>query len=121
MSGAQRYSRAISAEVGEIERRLRALEKHLERAGGTASANLKASAETFGDIVASTLLGWAGRFRRSANALGDQSSEFGKDAAKFGRDRLSDVSAQTEQHPFFALGVALAVGLLIGLASRKWD
>jgi len=38
MSGAQRYSRTISAEVGEIERRLRALERNLERAGGAASA-----------------------------------------------------------------------------------
>ena len=48
MSGAQRYSRAISAEVGEIERRLRALERNLERAGGAASANVKARAEILG-------------------------------------------------------------------------
>jgi len=121
MSGAQRYSRAISAEVGEIERRLRALEKNVERAAGAASANIKASAETLGDAVASSLFGWADRFRRGASALGDQSSAFGKDAAELGRATLSDVSARTEQHPLFALGVALAVGVLIGLASRSWD
>jgi ElaB/YqjD/DUF883 family membrane-anchored ribosome-binding protein len=121
MSGADRYSRAISAEVGEIERRLRTLEKNLERVGGAASANVKASAETLGDVVASTLVGWADRFRRTANAFGDQSSAFGKDAAKVGRNTLGVVSANTEQHPFFALGVALAVGVLIGLASRSWD
>jgi len=121
MSGAQRYSRAISEEVSEIERRLRALEKNLERAGGAASANVKASAETLGDIVASTLFGWADRFRRSTNVLGDQSSAFSKDAAKLGRDTLGVVSANTEQHPFFALGVALAVGVLIGMASRSWN
>jgi ElaB/YqjD/DUF883 family membrane-anchored ribosome-binding protein len=121
MAGAQRYSRAISAEVGEIERRLRALEKTLERAGATTSANVKASADSLGDTLASSLFGWADRFRRSANTLGDQSSTFGKDAAELGRMTLSEVSAKTEQHPLFALGVALGVGVLIGLASRRWD
>jgi len=121
MSGAQRYSRAISTEVAEIERRLRVLEKNLERAGGAASANVKAGAETLGDAVASTLFGWADRFRRSANALGDQSSAFGKDAVELGRATFNEASAKTEQHPFFALGIALAVGVLIGLASRNWD
>jgi ElaB/YqjD/DUF883 family membrane-anchored ribosome-binding protein len=121
MSGAQRYSRAISAEVGEIERRLRVLEKNLERAGGTASANMQARAESLGDAVASTLFGWADRFRRSANVVGDQSSAFGKDAVELGRTTLSEVSSKTGQHPFFALGVAVAVGVLIGLASRSWD
>jgi ElaB/YqjD/DUF883 family membrane-anchored ribosome-binding protein len=121
MSGAQRYSRAISAEVGEIERRLRALEKNLERAGGAASVNVKAGAESLGEAMASTLFGWAHRFRRSANTFGDQSSAFGRDAVELGRSTLTEVSAKTEQHPFFALGVALAVGVLIGLASRSWD
>src|ERR1700733_9409192 len=79
MSGAQRYSRAISAEVGEIERRLRALERNLERAGGAASASVKASAESLGDTVDSSLFGWADSFRQSANVLGYQSTAFGKD------------------------------------------
>ena len=121
MSGAQRYSRAISAEVGEIERRLRALEKTLERAGGVTSASVKASAESLGDTLASSLFGWADRFRRNANTFGDQSSAFGKDAVELGRSTLSEVSARTGQHPLFALGVALGVGVLIGLASRSWD
>ncbi|HEY1749233.1 MAG TPA: hypothetical protein VGG11_21050 [Xanthobacteraceae bacterium] len=121
MSGAQRYSRAISAEVGEIERRLRALEKNLERAGGAASANVKARAETLGDAVASTLFGWADRFRESATVLGDQSSVFGKDAAKLGRSTLNEVSARTEKNPLFALGIAIAVGVLIGMAARSRD
>jgi|SRR5579872_1450373 len=121
MSGAQRYSRAISAEVGEIERRLRALERNLERAGGAASANVKASAESLGDTVASTLLGWADRFRQTVNVLGDQSAPFRKDAAKLGRNTLDEVSARTGQHPLVALGVALAVGVLIGMASRSRD
>ena len=121
MSGAQRYSRAISAEVGEIERRLQALERNLERAGGAASANVKARAESLGDAVASTLFSWADRFRESANVFGDQSAAFGKDAAKVGRRTLNEVSERTEQHPLFALGIAVAVGVLIGMASRSRD
>jgi ElaB/YqjD/DUF883 family membrane-anchored ribosome-binding protein len=121
MSGAQRYSRAISAEVGEIERRLRALERNLERAGGAASANVKERAESLGEAVASTLFGWADRFRDSAAVLGDQSTAFGKDAAKVGRNTLNEVSARTGQHPLFALGIAVAVGVLIGMASRSRD
>ena len=121
MSGAERYSRAISAEVGEIERRLRALERNLERAGGAASANVKARAEFLGDALASTLFGWADRFRESASVLGDQSTAFGKDAAKVGRSTLKEVSTGTAQHPLFALGIAVAVGVLIGMASRTRD
>ena len=121
MSGAQRYSRAISAEVGKIERRLRALERNLERAGGAASATVKASAESLGDTVASSLFGWADRFRQSANVLGDQSTAFGKDAARLGRTTLNEVSARTERYPFIALGVAVAIGVLIGFAGRSRD
>ena len=121
MSGAQRYSRAISAEVGEIERRLRALERNLERAGGAASAHVKERAESLGDVVASTLFGWADRFRETANVVGDQSTAFGKDAARVGRSTLNEVSTRTGQYPLLALGIAIGVGVLIGMASRGRD
>ena len=38
MLGQSGYSRAISANVGEIERRLRSVERRLERAGSRATA-----------------------------------------------------------------------------------
>jgi hypothetical protein len=41
MAGSSRYTRAISSEVGEIERRLRILEKGLEKLGARASANAR--------------------------------------------------------------------------------
>lgn len=125
MSGSSRYSRAISAEVGDIERRLRALEKNLERIGARASTNARETAEGLGDAIASALFGWADRFRQSATALSDQSTmigkEFGKDAAKFGGVALRRVSHETEQHPLFALAVAIGVGVLIGMVSRRRD
>ena len=129
MSGSSRYTRAISAEVGEIERRLRLLEKDLEKIGARASASAKDTAEGLGDTIASALSGWGDRFRQSAVSLGDQSArvgkdlgkDLGKDAAKLGIRALSRVSEETGQRPLFALAVAVGVGVLIGVASRSRD
>jgi ElaB/YqjD/DUF883 family membrane-anchored ribosome-binding protein len=121
MSGSSRYTRAISAEVGEIERRLRALEKDLEKIGTRASANARDTAEGFGDAIAAALGGWADRFRQGAASVGDQSASLSKDAASLGGSALQRVSAKTEAHPFFALAVAVGVGILIGMASRSMD
>jgi ElaB/YqjD/DUF883 family membrane-anchored ribosome-binding protein len=121
MSGSSRYTRAISAEVGEIERRLRGLERDLEKIGARASASARDTAEGLGDAVSAALSGWADRFRLGAGALGGQSASIGKDAAKFGNVALARVSKETEQHPLFALAVAVGVGVLIGIASRNWD
>lgn len=119
MSGASRYTRAISAEVGAIERRLRALEKDLEKMGGRASANARDTAEGLGDTIAAALGGWADRFRQSAASIGGQSASLSKDAAKLGGSALQRVSAETEAHPLFALAVAIGVGVLIGMAGRS--
>jgi ElaB/YqjD/DUF883 family membrane-anchored ribosome-binding protein len=121
MSGSSRYTRAISAEVGEIERRLRMLEKNLEKIGARASANTQEAAETLGDAVASALSDWAGRFRQSASALSGQSATLGKDAARVGGAALGRLSDEAEQRPLVALAVALGVGILIGMATRSRD
>jgi hypothetical protein len=73
---------AISAKVGEIERRLRALEKSSEKIGTHASSSARDKTKGVGDAVASALADWADRFRWSANALGDQSAVMSKDAAR---------------------------------------
>ena len=58
-----RYSRAISANVDEIERRLRSVEQRLERAGGHAFAKPAQAANDVADALASALSGVADRFR----------------------------------------------------------
>jgi ElaB/YqjD/DUF883 family membrane-anchored ribosome-binding protein len=125
MSGSSRYTRAVSAEVGEIERRLRSLEKSLEKLGARASSNAKDTAETLSDAVSSALSGWSDRFRESAGIVGDQSArlgtKFGKDAAKMGSAALSRISDETEHRPLVALAIAIGVGVLIGIASRRRD
>jgi hypothetical protein len=55
------------------------------------------------------------------DSFGDQSAAIGKDAAKLGSSALKGLSHETERHPFFALAVAVGVGVLIGMVSRNWD
>jgi hypothetical protein len=72
MAGSSRYTQAISSEVGEIERRLRVLEKSLEKIGARTSSNARESADGLTEAIASALFGWADRFRQGASSLGDQ-------------------------------------------------
>jgi ElaB/YqjD/DUF883 family membrane-anchored ribosome-binding protein len=118
MAGSSRYTRVISSEVGEIERRLRALEKTLEKAGARNYSTARDTADNLTDAVASALFGWADRFRQGANAVGDQSTALRKDAARYGGAALARISDETEERPLIGLAVALGVGILIGMAAR---
>ena len=118
MAGSSRYTRAISSEVGEIERRLRVLEKSVAKSGARASSNARDNADGLGDAIASALFGWADRFRQGSSSLGDQSAAISKDAARYGNAALRRISEETEHRPLFALAVALGIGILIGMASR---
>ena len=119
MLGSSRYIRAISAQGGEIEQRLQALEKRLEKVGTRASTNARDTAENLGDAIASALSGWADRFRQGASTVGDQSAALGKDAAKLGTVALNRIADETGRRPLFALAVAVGVGILIGMAARN--
>ena len=118
MLASSRHSQAISAEAGEIGRRLQALEKSLEKIGARASTNGRDTVENLGDAVASALSGWADRFRQGTSTVGDQSALLG-DAAKLGAVALNRITDQTGRRPLFALAIAVGVGILIGVAMRK--
>ena len=117
MTASSRYTRAISSEVGDIERRLQTLQSGLEKLRARSSANARDTADSLGDALSSALLGWSERFRQSANSLGDQSTALGKDAARYGAAALNQISKETEQRPLVAIAVALGVGILIGMAT----
>ena len=68
MFGQSGYSRAISADIGEIERRLRALERRLERVGSRTSAGAAQAADRVAETVAAALGSMAERFRDRAGA-----------------------------------------------------
>jgi ElaB/YqjD/DUF883 family membrane-anchored ribosome-binding protein len=119
MTGSLRYTRAISAEVGDIERRLRIVQNGLEKLRTRPSSSASETADSLGEAVASALSSWVERFRQGANSLGDQTAIFGKDAARCRTAALGQISRETEQRPLIAVAVALGVGILIGMAAHN--
>jgi ElaB/YqjD/DUF883 family membrane-anchored ribosome-binding protein len=111
------YSRAIAADIGEINRRLRGLETTLERVGGRASASAGRAADRLSETVATALGGIAERFRDGS--LRDDAARYGGEAAKLGNVALRRLSDEVEHRPLVTLAVAVGVGILVGLASHR--
>jgi ElaB/YqjD/DUF883 family membrane-anchored ribosome-binding protein len=116
MAGSSRYTRS---EAAEIERRLRGLEKTIEKLASRTSSQARDTAGGLADIVASVLSNWAPRFREGGNALSDRSAALGTDAARYGIAAFDRVSEETEQRPILAIAIALGMGILIGMATRS--
>lgn len=114
MTTSSRYSRAISSDVGDLERRLRILQNGIEKA--RTSPDARSLADNFAQAAASALSIWADRFRQSSSSIGDYSAIVGKDAARYGTAALSQISKETEQRPLVAVATALGIGILIGMA-----
>ena len=116
MTLSSRYPRAISSDVGDIERRLRILQNGIEKMGPRASSNARDEADGLGEAVASALSSWADRFRQGSSSLGDYSAAVGKDAARYGTAGLNQIAKETEQRPLVAVVLALGIGIFIGMA-----
>jgi ElaB/YqjD/DUF883 family membrane-anchored ribosome-binding protein len=119
MLGRSRYSRAVTANVGEIERRVRSLEQRVQRVGGRASAGAAQTADHVGESIASALSSMADRFSSGANSMGIDTAKLGGEAAKLGNDALRRLSKEVEQRPLVTLAVAVGVGILVGLVSHR--
>src|SRR5262249_51469407 len=111
------YSRAISAQIGDIDQRLRTLERHLEAAGSRSAATAAQAVDHVGESVASALSGIAENLRGRANSMRGEVAKIGGDAAKLGDQALRRLADEVEHRPLVTLAVALAVGILVGLAS----
>jgi ElaB/YqjD/DUF883 family membrane-anchored ribosome-binding protein len=118
MTALSRDTRTISSQVGDIEHRLQAIQRGLEKLGGRAASSARDSADGLSEAVASALSNWADRFRQGTSSLGDQSAAFGKDATRYGTTMLRQVSKKAEERPLITIAVALGVGILIGMATR---
>ena len=113
------YSRAISADLSEIERRLLSLEKRLERFGGRTAASAMQATDRIGDAVAAALSDIGERFRGGTRSVGGEAIKLGNEAAKRGNDALRRVANEVEHRPLVALAVAAGVGILVGLALQR--
>jgi len=109
------YSRALSVDIGEIERRLRGLEQRLERLGSRTSARTVDAA----DRIATSLTSLAEQFRGGAGVATDEAARIGGEAVKIGNDALRRLSREVERRPLMILAVAVGVGILVGLASHR--
>ena len=119
MLGRSEYSRGISADIGDIERRLRVLERRLERLGGRTSASAAQAADRVGDGIATALTSIAERFRGGAGSVSDEAVRIGTEAAELGNEALRRVTREVERHPLVVLAVAIGLGILVGLASHR--
>ena len=113
MFGRRKYSGTRSDHVREIDRRLRSLERSLERAGTQVASRAAGTADHLTETVGSALAGLAERFR--GLSIGDEAAKFGGDAAKLGNDALRRLSREVERRPLVTLAVAVGVGILAGV------
>jgi ElaB/YqjD/DUF883 family membrane-anchored ribosome-binding protein len=117
------YTRAIAADMAEIERRLRSLEKRLEQSGGAVSAQASQAVDRAGELIAGVLGDWSDRFRSGARSIGDdavkQAAQLSRGAARLGNDALRRVADEIERRPLTALAVVAGIGILLGLAGRR--
>jgi ElaB/YqjD/DUF883 family membrane-anchored ribosome-binding protein len=117
-------SSAFDRNISSLEGRLHALETELERlgrsAGRRASAGMSAAGDHIGDAIAAAVSEIVDRFRSGRRLAGDEAMRFGNEAAKFGakvgNDALQRVASEVEHRPLVTLGVAIGVGILIGMA-----
>jgi ElaB/YqjD/DUF883 family membrane-anchored ribosome-binding protein len=112
------YSHAISAEIGDIDQRLRALERRLERVGGRSAASAAQAADRVGETIVSALQSMADRLQGGAHSVRDEAAKIGSEAAKLGNHALRRLSNEVEHRPLVTLAVAIGVGILVGLASH---
>lgn len=113
------YSRAVSDGIDDVEQRLRALERRLERIGGRSAVGATQAADHVGDVIASTLSSVAEVLRGRANSMSNDVAKLGGEAAKLGDRALRRVADEVEHRPLITLAVAVGVGILVGLASYQ--
>ena len=112
------YARALSTEIGDIDQRLRALERRLEAIGGHSAVNAVQAVDQVGETIASALGSVAERLRGRADAVRDEVAKIGGGAAKLGNQALRRI-VEVEHRPLITLAVAVGVGILVGLASHQ--
>jgi ElaB/YqjD/DUF883 family membrane-anchored ribosome-binding protein len=110
--------------VAAIQKHLGAVETELEKigrmAGRQTSDAAAAASDQIGDALSTILSEMVERFRKGGQAAGDQAGRLGNQAldlgAKYGSDALDRVASQAEERPLFTIGIALGIGILIGVA-----
>jgi hypothetical protein len=110
-----------------IEGHLRAIQGELARMGRNAGQQAADGASNIGDQIGAAFDGVVDelgeRYRSGRRLAGDGAQRLGKEAVRaggrLGHDALDGLTAGIERWPLATLGVAIAVGVLIGITGRK--
>lgn len=100
----------------EIERRLNSVEQTVRR-DGRRLAKAIPSTDQAGEMVSAVLNTVAERLQ--GISVGDEAARIGNEAARLGNYAVKRVSREVAHRPLIALGVAVGVGVLLGLATRR--
>jgi ElaB/YqjD/DUF883 family membrane-anchored ribosome-binding protein len=114
----------FSPSVAAIQKHLGAVEKELEKIGRIAGRQtidgVATASDQISDAISTILSQMVDRFRKGRQAAGDQAERLGNQAldlgAKYGSNALQRVANEAEHRPLISVGVALGIGILIGVA-----
>lgn len=117
--------------LADIERRMHQLERRIEQLGGSAAGIARGRideatqlADRVAETVTAALAGVIERLRSgardlSAAGIGGTGRQLGHEVAQASGAAVRRVSHEIERHPLAALAVAVGVGILIGMGSRR--
>jgi hypothetical protein len=115
-------------EFADVEERMQSLERRLDRLGRVASrtaasgyASAAQATDRMGDALVAALGDLLDRFRGARGGISSEAARFGQEATKLGGEALRRVSTEVERRPLITLAIAIGVGVLIGLGSRRRD
>jgi hypothetical protein len=115
--------REFDPRFAAIAGHLRAIEKELGRVGQSAGRRTTTAGNQIVDAIVPVLNEMVDRFGRGQRVAVNEAASFGnkaiKTGAKIGSNALEQVAAQANKSPLVTLAVAIGVGVLIGMASRR--
>jgi hypothetical protein len=119
----QHRSREFDPRISAIAGHLRAIEKELggirQSAGRRAAAGASAAGNQIADAIGPILNEVVARFGLATDEAGSFGNEAVKIGTKVGSDALDRIATQAKNRPLVTLAVAIGVGILIGMASRR--
>lgn len=122
-----RRSSEFEPRISAITDHLRGIRKELGAIGDSASQSASSSAaaavDQIADAIRPVLQDIEDRLRAGQRRAVDQATYLANEAlrtgSEAGRQSLNRIGEEAEEHPFAAIGVALGVGLLIGIAACR--
>src|ERR1700745_3782894 len=114
----------FSPSVAAIQKHLGAVEKELEKIGRIAGRQtidgVATASDQISDAISTILSQMVDRFRKGRQAAGDQAERLGNQGldlgSKYGSNALQRVANEAEHRLLITVGVALGIGILIGVA-----